>query len=1121
MNIVATQHTKRNIPLGWMLALVLAAVFCLSGADLYAQIRTITGKVSETGSNTALGGVKITGKGTRAGAFSKKDGTYSIAVPSDAKALVFEYVGFKKKEVAIGSSDELSVQLAEDVLKLEELVVTAVGITQEKKALTYATQEVKSAELTSGRQTNVINALSGQVAGVQINSSSGSPGASTYIRIRGFSSILGNNQPLFVIDGVPVDNSISASNGGSTGGVDVSNRALDINPDDIESINVLKGAAATAIYGIQAGPGAIIITTKRGKNDGTISVNYSYTKTFEEVNKLPDLQTTYGQGTGGNIRRPENGTSQSWGPRADSLFWDGNKSYDWDANGSIIGKTAAAGNANAKAFTPYDNLKSFFKTGQTDIHNLNVSGGNNNGTFYLGVAETKNNGIIPNTSLERTTLRLNADYKLGADWKVGATVQYARTNQVAVERGSNVGGIMLGLLRTPITFDNANSAAGVTSPGTDLRAATFAQTSSRYLDAAGYVNQRTYRGTGIYDNPFWAVQQTLFHSLNDRTLGNGSITYAPADWFGKDILGNLAISYRLGGDFYTTNSYQNLPRHSSNGTSGSVLNVDERNQIVNSDLLITFNKEFSPDFSMNLALGNNAYQNIYQSYRVYSSNLALPDFYNISNAADAPTITQFYQSKRTGALFATASFNFKETLILNGTVRNEWSTTLPVANQTFLSYSASASFIFTELLKDAIDPEFLSFGKIRASYAKNGQDAFIYSLSTPFNRANIADGWVNYGITFPVKGVSGFQKSQTLGSGDLRAESKTEFEIGTELKFFQNRFSLDFTYYANKVADNILYVPVAYTSGYAQRTINAATMENSGVELVLNAAIIQTDDFRLNAQINFSTLKNKVTGLAPGVPNVFLGGFSSGGAYAQVGQPYGEIFGSGWKRNAQGQAFIGSDGFPIPTDTIAGYGVNIPDWQAGVRLSASWKGLSISGLLDIKKGGQIWNGTRGALNNFGRSKDSENRYKSTFSSGGLQIVDNVFQGVQDGTADANNSGGKANTVKVANIGQNWWGNLGIYNNFNSTLAEPLMEDAGWVRLREVTVSYQFPKDIVSSIGFLTNLEVFATGRNLWLSTNYTGVDPETSLTGARNSQGIDYFNNPGTRSYSFGIKVGF
>jgi hypothetical protein len=586
---------------------------------------------------------------------------------------------------------------------------------------------------------------------------------------------------------------------------------------------------------------------------------------------------------------------------------------------------------------------------------------------------------------------------------------------------------------------------------------------------------------------------------------------------------DLNITWRLGVDSYNTVSTQNTAINSVNNPAGAILNIDENSQILNSDLLISLSKEIDENTRYSLVIGNNAYQNYYRSYRTFATNLAIPEFYNISNAVDPSLITERLNVYRLGAWFGKLDLSLlKEAININGTVRADWSTTLPAASNPFISYSGAVSVILSDLLQ--LDPETLSFIKVRGSFGRIGNDAggLLYLAGTPVTRnetgfATIGDGWVNNGVTFPLNGVPSFRKTFFLGSGDnLRAEAKTEIEAGLDLKFFQNRLSLDLAYFNNTVEDLIIPVQIATSSGYSNRNVNAAAIRNSGLEAVLGATIVQTEDFTLKATINWSRLETVVTKLAPGIPNFQLGGFTGNGIYAWEGRTYGQIVGQGFKRNAQQQILIDDDGFPLLTDTVAPWGANVPDWQAGVRLSASFKGFSVSALLDIKQGGLMLNGTRGALNNFGMSKESEDRGKSTFTTGGglIKVVDNVFQGVVEST-------GQPNAKKVDNIARNWWGNLGSYNGFNTNLAEAFVENAGWVRLRELTVSYAFPKDLVGSTGFLSGVELFATARNLWLSTAYTGVDPETNLENSGNAQGFEYFNNPSTRSYMFGIKVNF
>jgi TonB-linked SusC/RagA family outer membrane protein len=1112
-----------------MLRIFLAVVLALcSFAFASAQVRTITGKVTDAATKKALGGVKITVKGSNRGSFAKADGTYSLAAPSDAKTLLFEYIGFKKKEVAI-TSENLDVALSEDVMLLEELVVTAVGIKQERKAISYATQEVKGDVIQSSRQSNIVNALAGNVAGVQINSSSGVPGSSSFIRIRGVNSILGNNQPLFVIDGVPINNDAGslATSTNVTNGTDFSNRALDINPDDIETINVLKGAAATALYGLLASPGAIVITTKRGKEASATSINYSYNISFDNVNKLPELQNKYAQGNNGVYAGPQSGTSTSWGPGIDTLIWNGDQSYPWDKNGQIVGQSQRSAFPNAKNVTPYNPYTPFFTTGVTQQHNLNLSGGTNNSTYFASVSHLDSRGVVPNSTQLRTTLRLNADYKAFDDLTIGGNIQYARTSANRIERGSNTSGVTLGLFRSPPTFDNSG---GVSDPANNKDAYIF-PAGATFNGASLTGRQRTYRGTGSYDNPFWVVNNNPLTDKVDRLIASVEVKYSKSDWFLKEILGDLGITLRAGNDWTSTRQDQYFAIGSASFTGGRVTNYEDRTNIFNGDLLVTLNKSFSDDFRMNVVLGGNMYQRYDNYTQVIGTGLVIPEFYQLSNT-QSQSVTQYDGRLRRASLFGRLGFDYKGAVYLNANIRNDQSTTLPVANNSFVYGGVDAGIILTELFS-MTDNEVLPYAKIRGSFATVGSDAGIYSLTTPFFRpagaSAISDGWTGtLGDGFPFRGQNSFLLSGTLGSPNLRPESRREWEIGAELKFFQNRFGIDVTYYNTTNIDQIISVPVANSSGFGARIANAATMENSGLEVQLTGTPIRAEkqgDFQFDFTLNFSTFKNLVKELAPGVDRVFLGGFTGGSVRAVKDLPYGSIFGQPWLRDSTkpgNPIVIDVNGRPLNAPYEIAFGSAIPNWTLGFRPQISIAGFTVAALLDIRNGGTLWNGTRAALNYFGTSVESANRENLNGTYGGVTFVNNVAQGV--------NANGQQNTTVIgtgilganASKGQAFFGTSGYYSNFNgSSLTEPFAEDAGWVRLREVTVSYRFPKEVVSALAITRSIELFATGRNLWLSTAYRGIDPETSLGGAVNAQGLDYFNFPNTRTYTFGIKIGF
>ncbi|MCX7929768.1 MAG: SusC/RagA family TonB-linked outer membrane protein, partial [Chlorobi bacterium] len=965
------------------------------------------------------------------------------------------------------------------------------------------------------REQNLVNALVGKVAGVQINSSSGSPGSASYIRLRGVNSISFNNQPAFIVDGVFIDNAdyaafTNASNfaegtaGNMVNGVDQVSRILDINPDDIESINVLKGAAATSLYGLQAAAGAIVITTKKGRRDGTVNVQYTFNTTFDEVNKLPELQSRFAQGTGGQYRGPETRTSTSWGPLIDTLRFDGSTNYGWDKNGRIVGVSSAP--QGAKPVTPYDNPGNFFTTGGTTNHNLAITSGSSWGSYYFSVQNTRTTGTIPLSSFERSALRLNADANLRSDLKVSTSAQYIRSGGRRVQKGSNISGVMLALLRTPPSFDNSNGFG----PDAVSNPAAYSFPDGR---------QRTYRGTGGYDNPFWTINKNNYTDATDRIIGSAQFDYYPESWFGDGVLGNFSATFRVGTDIYATRERNAIALNSAAAPAGRISDGDIRNRNINADLLLTFRRELTEDIQARLTLGTQLYNSDFRSMVIQGDGLTIPNFYDLSNAS---TFTPYYRNgvlRRLGTFFD-AQLSYREMLYLNGSYRVERSTTLPKDRNAFGYGNVAASFVFSELFDR--EDSFLSFGKLRASYATVGSDAPLFVLNTPYTRASISDGWVATAVQWPLNGVPGFMIGSVLGSPDLRPEKREEIEIGLELKFLDNRVGLDLTFYQTRNIDQILAVNIPRSSGYTSQYLNAGTMKNSGIEAVLHLVPYQDQDWNISLDVNFSTFSNTVESLAPGIETIFLSGFVGGSIRAAQGQTYGQIYGGGWMRDPQGRIVVGANGLPLVDETERAWGSFIPDWIAGANLTISYSNLSINAILDWKQGGKMWNGTRAALNFFGMTKETENRGTLNGSFGGITISNGVVQGVKMVTDDQGNVTYVPNDITVsAGLGQNFWGTAGFYNTFNSSNTEPFVEDAGWIRLREVTVTYRIPKVVTEAIGFVKGLDVFLTGRNVFLSTKYTGIDPETSLVGAVNGQGIDYFNNPGIRSYGFGIRAAF
>jgi TonB-linked SusC/RagA family outer membrane protein len=858
-------------------AILLACFMFLGVQFAFAQNRTLTGKVTNAEDGSSIPGVAILVKGTTVGTTTDLSGKYQLTVPGSAKTLIFQFIGMKTEEVQIGSSNVVDVKLMPDVMDIEGVVVTAIGIKRETKALGYSVQEVGAEEITRSTNANVVNAIGGKIAGVQVNNASGAAGGSSYITIRGTASITGDNQPLFVIDGVPMDNSQLYSGNPDDGrnnltqGVAYSNRAIDINPDDIESISVLKGGAATALYGLRAANGAVIITTKTGGLGAQpLKVSIHSSVTVEKINKMPELQSSYGQGYDGEWIGPEYGWPFSWGPKLDTSYWDGSD-YTWDKNGMIVGPNDPN---KTELVTPYDNVGDFFRTGTTFNNNVSLSGGTNKAAYYFSIGDMKVNGVIPNNQWRKTNVSINGEAQIWPKLKTMGKVTYIKSGGDRIEQGSNTSGVMLGLLRTPPTFDNSN---GVDDPLTDPSAYQFPDGS-----------QRNYRGGGGYDNPWWTINKNLLVDDVNRVIGNFAFVYTPTEW--------MTVTYRLGNDFYSDRRKYHFAIGSRNFPSGQVSEDAHFVQDINSDLIVNLRKDFGENLKFDATVGQNMFQTYYQQQYMQGDGLSIPEFYHMSNAV-AVLGRETVNKKRTAAIFADLGLSYADMLFLNVTGRNEWSTSLPVANNSFFFPSVSFGFIFTELagLKD--NPV-LPFGKLRVSYATIANDAPVYGTSTYYSAATFGDGWTN-GIAFPFLGYPGFfyGTGGVLGNSELVPELLKSFEIGADLRFWQNRFGIDITYYNNQNTELILGVPIASSTGSRALILNSASMENKGIELLVRATPIKTSDFSWDLIVNWTRNRNMVLSLAEGVENVDLGGFTDANIRAVAGKPYASMFGTQWLKD--------------------------------------------------------------------------------------------------------------------------------------------------------------------------------------------------------------------------------
>jgi TonB-linked SusC/RagA family outer membrane protein len=1097
-----------------MKKLSLALMLVLFSVSFVLAQRTIRGTVTdETGE--PLIGASVLVKGTNSGTATDIDGTYSVNVPEGAEILVFSYTGYESQEVAIGVSDVVDVVMAEGVT-LEAAVVTALGVERDEKAVGYAVQEVEGTELLKSNETNLVQSLSGKVAGLQVTASTGTAGASSFFVIRGPATINGNNQPLIVVDGVPIDNSqLRSGGGGGVASVAFSNRAVDINPSEIESVSVLKGAAATALYGSLAGNGAIIITTKRGKSGAQkISVDFSSRLRISEFNKVPELQNEYAQGLFGGYAGPETGSGYSWGPRVDTLSYTTDQDYlnaTWgpdvtrfygetgighDVNGAIVSANDPL--ANGQSVNTYDPY-SFFRTALASENNLAISASNEYSSLRFSVGYLDEEGIVPNNDFQRLNLGLNADTKLGDRVSLGIGVQYVNSGGTRIEQGSNVSGVMLGLTRTAPTFDNSAGQDDISE-----------ENNGAYTYPDGTQRKYRYGNTG-YDNPYWTAYNNPLRDQVNRFLGNLNFRWDITDW--------MNLSWRPGFDVYTDFRRQYFAIGSRTLTGGQVFEDTYRSSRINHDLLLNVNRDLTDWLGASVTIGHHMRDfRLSQTY-LQTDGLQIPGFYSVTGGSSFfGAASEGFQ--RVQSVYGMLEFDVNDYLFLTGTYRVDQDNSLPEANNTFGYYSASASFVFSELLPTS---SAFSFGKLRASYGRVGLGTFAYSTDTYFQAADLGDGWTN-GIAFPAFGTGGFTQDNLRGNPALEPEFQTSWEVGVDLRFFNNRVGLDFTYY-NSLSENIiLTVPVAGSSGFTSTIENAASISNKGIEAVLNVTPVRSRDFRWDMTFNYTRNRNLVESLAEGVDNVFLGGFVGSSTRAEVGVPYGTIFGNGFYRDADGNRVIGPDGFPLLDPNERGFGSALPDYTLGIRNTFSWKGLQLSALLDIKQGGVLWNGTRGALYFWGTHQATAD----------LRYTDQVFDGHAAATDSEGNvifedHDGDATTPEIpvttgvneqsVFVDENWLA-FGNGNGFFGANTEDFVEDASWIRLRDVSLSYSLPASLLENTP-ISGLQLSLSGRNLWLDTPFTGVDPETNLLGAANAQGLEYFNMPNTKSYVIGLNVSF
>ena len=1044
---------------GWLLLLLLSL-------PALAQDVTVSGRVTSSDDGSTLPGVSVQVKGTTRGATTDASGNYRVSAPANSR-LVFSFIGFTSQEISVGNQTTINVALVSGSQNLDEIVVTAQGIERDKRSLGYSIQEVSGTALSQRSEPNVLNALQGKVAGVSITTASGAPGASTNINIRGITSFTGNNQPLIVVDGIIFSNDVNNTQNTLFGSTP-SNRLADINPESIESLSVLKGPAAAVLYGSRASAGAIVITTKSGRNQNNkteVTLNSSYN--VQNVYGLPQYQNSYGQGTLNNFV-PTSGAS--WGPSFSALTSVTN------TQGKVV---------------PYQaypsNIRDFYRQGSILQNSVNIASGDQNRNYILAIGNTVQQGIIPNTKFNRTNIQLGGESKLQNGLKISGTGTYVQTVQQGIPGGN--GGSAFGQL-TAIP---------------------------RSYNLPGETYQDTLTGRSIYfnptaNNPNWSLYNETLNSQVDRFFGNFQLGYDVTKW--------LNVSYRVTGDTYTDRRKFVEQIGSARAPTGQVTQDNFFRSEINGDLLINARKEnlFLNGLNANLLLGNNINQRKAQEVYLDGSTLTIPGFTNISNASVYTASFENSTLRRLVGYYGQLSLSYNNYLFLELSGRADQSSTLPKANGTYFYPGASVSFVPTDAFK--INSDVLSYAKVRASIAKVGRDADPYLLSSVYGTAGYGNNVASVNFPLSVNGgsIPGFGIGSRIGSNALTPEFVQSYEFGVNVGLFKNRINVDATYFNSQSTNQIFNVAISNSTGYDTRTTNVGSLRNKGLELVISGTPVRVAGFKWDVALNYTLIRNLVESIAPGVKSAGIpgNGFIGSTPSIREGYPYGVIVGNANSRvqttdikaanyDASGQyngqylvnAITG--GF---APTVANSVISTPQvrYTAGLTNTFSYKGLALSILVDTRQGGQILS--------FGAAAQRSNG--ALYATGIDRDQPRILPGVVPVTASDGTVSYKPNNIQIP--AQTYWAGIG------GLQSEATVFDATVYRVREASLNYTLPKGLLNKTPFGA-ISVGISGRNLFFFAPHFIGDPELNTQGAGNIQGLDLQGPPNTRNFGVNLRA--
>ena len=1052
------------------LFMFLAGLFLSIGMAV-AQTQ-VTGTVVSGEDGEPIVGASVKVSGTKTGTITDVDGKFALNVPEGTK-LVVTYLGMLPKTVNASVSGAMKIKLDPDNKVLDEVVVTAMGITREKKALGYASQVLDAKDLNTSGTSSLASAMQGKLTGVDIRTSSGAPGASAQIVIRGARSFDGNNTPLYVVDGMPISSTPDFSTKESVTGADNASRTIDLNPDDIESINVLKGQAASALYGIRASNGVILITTKRGSKGSTKPViTFSTDLSAQTLSRKFEHQDVYAQGT--TLSKYNPNTSMSWGPKiadlANDATYGGNTNNKY-TNGDLTShagmyynpKYAAAGLSGWATPQTHDNVGDFFKTGFTQNSTFNISQRKNDVSYSFSVSDTYQKGVIPSTGMTRTGARGAVDWKVNDQWKTGFSANYSSV-KIKSAPGAN-SGIVNVVYSAPAEYD---------LKGTP------------YHKPGDPTSQILFRATN-FNNPYWWADNDEYSQHTNRVFGNAYAEFSPKLNWGKNY--KIVFREQAGIDMYTSNNSEIAEVGSAKNTKGEVENIGTQNNIFNNLLTANFTAKWgaNEEWDFGFVLGNEFNHQYRRKWDYDGTGLAFYGQPTIGNTSSMDAHSDYHIQERTVGVFGQMSLSWMDMLFLTVTGRNDVVSTMPRGNRSFFYPSVSLGWIFTELpaLKEN---HVFSYGKLRLSYAQVGQAGQFYNnyMYVPSYTGGM---YVYTPISYPLGGAKGYAPYYVKFDENLKPQNTSNWETGIDLGLFKNRVRVEYTLSYQDVRNQIFDVPTAGTTGYQALRTNAGQMTTLSHELSVNASVIDHANYGLDLGVNFTKITNKVKKLADGVESIMLGGFVEPQVRAQAGYTYPNIYGKAFKRTEDGQLLLNANGLPQGTAASVNLGECTPDFNMGFNLRAHYKQLSLSATMDWQKGGCMYNGTLLTMNYFGASKASLPYHEGTM----------VAEGINEAT-------GQKNTVQVSK--------QQYYMAYND-VTEAGIFDTSFLKLRDVTLSYQFPK--FAGI----NLSVYGFARNILLWAKLPGLDPESSQGNGNMSGYFERYSIPNSSSFGGGFKIAF